>query len=202
MWSSFSVVVNYPPHVWELHDAPHLYDEASVYIWVVGFSCIFDEWLLRILCRHHKIFNFLCPSSTIVLSKFPLKVLKLLTHFCLFQGSMVKPSHFHSSKLLQNFPNSFSTSLMKDELILHNDVIMLKWCKHDHLLRITKITKSDSHIFSVYYKFRYSIVLGGINWDFDGCIKNPNDISISIIFEMLSMHDSWFIFMFISHSWL
>ena len=39
---------------------------------------------------------------------------------------MVKPSHFHSSKLLQNFPNSFSTSLMKDELILHNDVIMLK----------------------------------------------------------------------------
>ena len=67
-----TLVLNWPPHFSELHDAPHSYDEVSEYIWVVGFSCVIAEWLFMILSHYHKFSNLLCPSSTTVLSKFPL----------------------------------------------------------------------------------------------------------------------------------
>ena len=46
------------------------------------------------------------------------------------------------------------------------------------------ITNSSSYVF-----------LDRINSDFDGCIASPNDMSISIFFEILSMHDFNIIFM-------
>ena len=71
IWSSFSVMP-YWPNMFQNYMIHPIHIMKHQYIQVDGFPSIIYE----ILSCHHKISNLLCPSSTIVLSRFPLKAFK------------------------------------------------------------------------------------------------------------------------------